>query len=468
MKLWGGRFSKDTEKSVERFTASIGFDRRLYRQDIRGSIAHCRMLAKQGIISWEEAEAIVAGLQDIMQEIERGEFSFSVELEDIHMNVESRLKEKIGEVAGKLHTARSRNDQVALDVRMYTRDAILEAVTEIVRLQRMLLSLAEQHLETVIPGYTHLQRAQPIVLAHHFLAYVEMLQRDARRFQDAYGRCDEMPLGAAALAGTPYDIDRDAVARELGFSRLSRNSIDAVADRDFVVEFISASAITMMHLSRLSEEIVLWSSSEFGYLELDDAFSTGSSIMPQKKNPDVAELVRARTGRVYGHLVAIMTVLKALPLAYNKDLQEDKEALFDTADTLTSCLQMLAGLLASSRVNAAKMRQAAEESLSIATDLADFLVLQGLPFRRAHEIVGRLVGYCLENGKTFGSLTLAEYQSFSPLFDSRVYEITVESSVRSRNSTGGTSPLRVREALNEIRISVEENERWVEGTASPL
>jgi len=461
VKLWGGRFAKNTDSLVEQFTASISFDKSLYRQDISGSIAHCRMLAKQGIISDSEAETIVAGLQEILREIERGEFPFSVQLEDIHMNVESRLKEKVGEVAGKLHTARSRNDQVALDLRMFTLEAIVQTVGNIVRLQRVLASLAERHLETIVPGYTHLQRAQPVLLAHHFLAYVEMLRRDIGRFQDAYERCDEMPLGAAALAGTPYDIDRDAVAQYLGFSRVCRNSIDAVADRDFVVEYISASATTMMHLSRLAEEVVLWSSSEFGYLELDDAYSTGSSIMPQKKNPDVAELVRAKTGRVYGHLVAMLTVLKGLPLAYNKDLQEDKEALFDTVDTLQSCLQVLAGLLASSKVNEGRMREAAEQSLSIATDLADFLVLRGLPFRQAHEVVGRLVGYCLENGKTFNSLTLAEYQRFSPLFDSAVHAITVENSVRSRSSRGGTAPHQVKEALDEVRSHLDTEEKWI-------
>ncbi|MCL5960979.1 MAG: argininosuccinate lyase [Chloroflexi bacterium] len=466
MKLWGGRFNKDTEKAVERFTASIQFDQRLYRQDILGSIAHCRMLAKQGIISSQDCQAIVAGLLAIMEEIDRGEFPFSVELEDIHMNVESRLREKIGAAAGKLHTARSRNDQVALDVRMYTREATLQTVEKILGLQRTLILLAEQHVNTIMPGYTHLQRAQPIVLAHHLLAYVEMLRRDAERFQDCYRRCDQMPLGAAALAGTPFEIDREAVARELGFSGVSRNSIDAVADRDFVVEFISASAVAMMHLSRLSEEIVLWSTSEFGFLELDDAFSTGSSIMPQKKNPDVAELVRGKTGRVYGHLIALLTILKGLPLAYNKDLQEDKEALFDTFDTTGACLEMLAGLLGSSMFNVGRMRASADESLSVATDLADYLVVRGLPFRQAHEVVGRLVSYCLQNKKTLGSVTLEEYLRFSPLFDSDVSAITVESSVRSRSSQGGTSPLRVAEAVCEARDSIEETSRWVEAQIS--
>ena len=448
MKLWGGRFSKDTAKAVERFNASIDFDRHLYKHDIRGSVAHCRMLSKQGIIPREEAEAIIAGLHEISHEIETGQFPFSIELEDIHMHVEARLRDKIGDIAGKLHTARSRNDQVALDVRMYTREATLRMVDVIVNLQRVLTALAGQYIYVVLPGYTHLQRAQPVLLAHHFLAYAEMLQRDAERFQDSYRRCDEMPLGAAALAGTPFDIDREAVARELGFSRVSRNSIDAVADRDFILEPLADIAILFAHVSRLAGEIVLWATSEYGFVRLDDAYSTGSSMMPQKKNPDIAELVRGKSGRVFGNLVSLLTTAKGLPLAYNSDLQEDKEPLFDSVDTAVSSLTILAAMLRSLTFDEDAMRRAASDSFLLATDIAEILVARGVPFRQAHEVVGRIVRHCLEQRIEITSLTSAELERFSPALGGAADRkaratvaslLTLDQSVTRRLSYGGTS-----------------------------
>ena len=455
MKLWGGRFTKDTDRRVEAFTASLSFDRRLYRYDIAGSIAHCRMLARQGIIAVDEAERIVQGLREIEEEIARGDFVFREEQEDIHMAIESRLREKLGDVAGKLHTARSRNDQVALDLRLFTKDAIGETKRLLRALQRVLVNKAKAHLDVILPGYTHLQRAQPVLLAHHLLAYFEMFQRDFERFEDCLRRTDVLPLGSGALAGVTYPIDREFVARELGFRRLSRNSLDAVSDRDFVIEYLAAAALTMAHLSRLAEEIVLWSSAEFGFVELDDAFATGSSIMPQKKNPDVAELTRAKTGRVYGHLLGMLTVLKALPLAYNRDLQEDKEALFDTVDTLHGCLDVMAGLLATLRVRARRMRVAAGEGYTLATDLADYLARKGLPFREAHAAVGALVRYAIDQGKDLSQLSLEEYRRFSPLFDQEALALSVEGSVEARNVPGGTAPAQVSQALAEAERLLE-------------
>jgi len=446
-----GRFQKAADKLVAEYTSSIPFDWRLYRQDIAGSIAHAMMLAKQGIIASREADIITQGLAAIKEEIEQGKFQFKSELEDIHMAIEARLIENVGEVGGKLHTARSRNDQVALDLRLFAKEAISGTLTGLREFQRALVGLAEANKAVILPGYTHLQSAQPVLLAHHLLAYFEMLQRDVDRFNDCLRRTDVMPLGSGALAGVTYDIDREFLARELGFSQVSRNSIDAVSDRDFVLEYEAAASVCMMHLSRLAEEITLWSSSEFNFIELDEAYATGSSIMPQKKNPDVAELARGKTGRVYGRLMALLTTMKALPLAYNRDLQEDKEGLFDTVDTLLSTLETFTGMVTTLRVKAERMRQAAEQGYILATDLADYLVGKGEAFRTAHDIVARLVAYAVEKGKTFSKLSLDEYKGFSPLFTDDVYSVTVESSIAARDVAGGTAPGRVEKALADAR-----------------
>lgn len=467
MKPWGGRFQKDTDKAVEDFTASVQFDKRLYRYDILGSIAHCRMLARQGIIAEEESQVIVRGLAEIADEIAAGRFRWQASLEDVHMNIEARLRENIGDVAGKLHTARSRNDQVALDMRLFTRDAILETVRRLTAFQETLIELAESHIDVALPGYTHLQRAQPVLLSHHLLAYFEMLQRDGERFMTAYERCNVLPLGSGALAGTTFPIDRGSVAADLGFSEISRNSMDAVSDRDFVVDYVSAASIAMMHLSRFAEEIVLWSSSEFGFVELDDAYSTGSSLMPQKKNPDVAELIRGKTGRIYGHLQAILTTLKGLPLTYNRDLQEDKEGLFDTVDTLAACIDLFNRMLKATRFRKDLMRSTAGENFALATDLADYLVRRGLPFRQAHEVVGKLVAHCMAQGKDFAQLSLDEYRAHSPLFDSDVLEITVDTSIAARDCPGGTSPRQVQEALNRSVEIVRQNRNWLDQRQQP-
>jgi len=437
------------------YTASINYDRRLYKHDIAQSLAHARMLAKQGIIPAEDAEAIVQGLEEIRQEIERGEFPFSQEMEDIHLNIEARLGEKIGEAAGRLHTARSRNDQVATDMRLFVMEACDHAIGGLRALQAALLALAEANQEVVAPGYTHLQRAQPILLSHHLLAYFEMLERDGQRFADCRRRADELPLGAGALAGVPYPIDREFVARKLGFSRIAENSIDAVADRDFVVEFQAAAAIAMMHLSRLAEEIVLWASAEFGFIELPPEFSTGSSIMPQKRNPDVAELARGKTGRVYGNLMAILTTLKGLPLAYNRDLQEDKEPLFDTADTLLPTLEVLTAMLPALRINAQRAEAAAAGTHTLATDVADYLVRKGVPFRESHQAVAELVRYAESQGKALNELTLEGYRRFSPLFEEDVLRLDVRSALEARDAPGGTAPRRVEDALRLARKRLE-------------
>ena len=442
-----GRFQKAADKSVAEYTASIPFDWRLYRHDIAGSIAHTKMLAKQGIILEKEAETINNGLASIAEEIEQGKFQFKPELEDIHMNIEARLIEKVGEVGGKLHTARSRNDQVALDLRLWAKEAISDTLVRLREFQQALVNLAEANKGVAMPGYTHLQPAQPVLLAHHLLAYFEMLQRDIDRFNDCLKRTDAMPLGSGAIAGVAYNIDREFLARELGFSQISQNSIDAVSDRDFVVEYEAAASLAMMHLSRLAEEIILWSSAEFNFIELDEAYTTGSSIMPQKKNPDVAELVRGKTGRVYGKLMALLTTMKALPLSYNRDMQEDKEGFFDTVDTLLSTLEVFTGMVKTLRVKAENVAQAVKQGYILATDLADYLVKKGGPFRTAHDIVGRLVSYALEKGKSFSELSLAEYKGFSPLFGEDVYSITVESSIVARDITGGTAPKQVERAL---------------------
>ena len=446
-----GRFEKPAADSTLKYTESISFDWRLYKYDIAGSIAHAGMLARQGIITEQEAEAIINALKEIREEIEQNRFNFNIEYEDIHMNIEARLLEKIGEVGGKLHTARSRNDQIALDMRLYLKDVIAETKSRIRKLQETLLQIAENNQRIVFPGYTHLQPAQPVLLAHHMLAYFEMFQRDYERFEDCLKRTDVMPLGSGALAGVSYNIDREFVAQELGFSQISRNSIDAVADRDFVIEYESAASICMMHLSRMAEELIIWSTAEFNFIELDEEYTTGSSIMPQKKNPDVAELARGKTGRVYGNLMAILTTMKGLPLAYNRDLQEDKEGLFDTIDTLLATLDTFSGMLQTMKINKRRVKEALSESYLLATDLADYLVKKGMPFRNAHQIVGRLVSYAMERNKSFKEIELFEYQSFSPLFEDDVYDITLESSVSARDITGGTAYKQVRQALENAR-----------------
>ncbi|MEW6425723.1 MAG: argininosuccinate lyase [Bacillota bacterium] len=451
-KPWSGRFQKETDRLVDDFHSSIGFDSRLYRQDIQGSIAHARMLGRQGILTPEEARLIVAGLQAILADIEAGRVEFAQAAEDIHMNIEQLLIAKIGEPGKKLHTARSRNDQVALDVRMYLKEEINEVIRLLKELQATLLDVAEKHVHTVMPGYTHLQRAQPVTFAHHLLAYVQMFGRDVDRLTDCRRRTDVLPLGAGALAGTTLPIDPHYVAQELGFAHVAENSLDAVSDRDFIVEFLAAAALIMVHLSRFGEEIVLWASAEFGFLELDDAYSTGSSMMPQKKNPDVAELIRGKAGRVFGDLLSLLTVLKGLPLAYNKDLQEDKEALFDAVDTVKKCLLVFRPLVATLQVNREKMARAAGEGFTNATDLADYLTGKGIPFRDAHEIAGRIVCHCLQQKKTLAELTLEEYQKFSPAVESDVYHfLALERCVKARRSPGGPSPEEVRRAIARAR-----------------
>ncbi len=452
------RFQRAADKLAADYTTSLPFDRRLYRHDIDGSIAHVKMLDKQGIISGTEAATIIGGLAEIREEIARGDFVFKPEQEDIHMAIEARLLEKVGEVGGKLHTARSRNDQVALDLRLFTREAVRETTEKLKDLQAALLGQAEAGKGIVMPGYTHLQPAQPVLLAHHLLAYFEMLQRDRERFADCFRRTDVMPLGSGALAGVTYNIDREYLAAELGFSGVTRNSIDAVADRDFVLEYQAAASICMMHVSRMAEEIVLWSTAEFGFIELDEAYATASSIMPQKKNPDVAELGRGRAGRVFGRLAAMLATMKGLPLAYNRDMQEDKEGLFDTVDTLITTLGVFRGMVATWRVNTARMGVGMKDGYILATDLADYLVKKGETFRRAHDIVGRLVSETTAKGKTFGELSRAEYKEFSPLFGEDVYAITVETSLAARNVAGGTAPERVEKALTAARKMIKEPE----------
>ncbi len=448
MKLSGGRFSKNTDVLVEEFTSSISFDCRMYKEDIAGSIAHATMLAKCGILTNEEAAVINGGLRDILSDIEAGKFSFEISLEDIHMNIEQRLTEHIGAVGGKLHTARSRNDQVALDTHLYLRKELSEIGTLIKTLQQAFLEVAQKHDDVIMPGYTHLQRAQPILFAHHMLAYFYMLVRDFDRLTLVYKHTDMMPLGSGALAGTTFPIDRHFVAEQLGFAKVYDNSMDAVSDRDYILEFLSFASILMMHLSRISEEIILWSSAEFQFIELDDAHCTGSSIMPQKKNPDVAELVRGKTGRVFGHLMAMLTVTKGLPLAYNKDLQEDKEGLFDTIDTVKFSLTVYASMLKAMTVRSANMTSALKSDFSNATDMADYLVTKGLPFRQAHEVVGKSVAYAIANNKVLGDFTLAEFKEFSPLFEQDILAaIQVETCVSARNSFGGTSYSEVKKSF---------------------
>lgn len=422
MKLWKGRFSKEANSSADLFNASIDTDQRLYRQDIEGSLAHAKMLGKQGIIPMEEAEAIRLSLLEVLKDIEAEDVEFSIELEDIHMNIESLLTDRIGPAGKRLHTGRSRNDQVTTDLRLYQKAKIEIVTTLITALVNKLDEMAAEHRETIMPGYTHLQRAQPVTLALHLGAYSEMLKRDRERFLDCLKRTDYLPLGSGALAGTTYPIDRDFVASELGFSNICANTMDAVSDRDFAIEFISCCAICMMHLSRFCEELILWSSTEFSFVEMDDAFSTGSSIMPQKKNPDMVELIRGKTGRVYGDLFTLLTIMKGLPLAYNKDMQEDKPPLFDAGDTLMDCLSIFTKVISTMTVKKTNMEKAVDSGYMNATDAADYLVKKGLPFRDCHEIIGKMVLHCIDKGKRLDDMTLDEFKSFSPLFQHDIYD----------------------------------------------
>lgn len=451
-KLWDGRFSKSTDIHVNAYNSSIAFDARMYRQDIRGSLAHAAMLAKAGIISVDDELAIRGGLLSILEDIDAGRLQFDPIAEDIHMFIETELTCRIGDAGKRLHTGRSRNDQVALDLRLYLRDAGSEIREGFLGLYNTLLDLAETSLTIVMPGYTHLQRAQPITLAHHLMAYVEMVARDIGRLDDTLRRMDVLPLGSGALAGTTYPLDRPMVARELGFSSISQNSLDGVSDRDFAIELASCLSIFMMHISRLSEEIILWSSQEFAFVELDDAYSTGSSIMPQKKNPDVAELSRGKTGRVFGSLMTLLTVMKGLPLAYNKDMQEDKEAIFDAVDTVLMCLPALTGMLRTMAVRSEKMAQAAAGGFTNATDLADYLVVKGLPFRSAHEVSGKLVRHCIERGLALEDLKLEEFQAFSALIGADVYDaISIAACVNRRKIPGAPAPEAVSAAIANAR-----------------
>ena len=445
MKLWGGRFTKATDKSVEEFNASIQFDCRMYAEDICGSIAHATMLERQGIISSADKDAIVAGLKAIYEQIEQGEFEFSVELEDIHMNIEKRLTDAIGEAGKRLHTGRSRNDQVALDTHMYARREIAAIAKLIIQLQKSIVKAAEKYGDVIMPGYTHLQRAQPILFSHHLMAYFSMLSRDFAHLKYAWDMADMMPLGAGALAGTTYPLDQPFVARTLHFGKIYDNSLDAVSDRDYIIAFLEFAAQLMMHLSRLSEEFILWSSSEFKFIELDDSHCTGSSIMPQKKNPDICELVRGKTGRLYGHLMGVLTMMKGIPMAYDKDMQEDKEGLFDAVDNLKFALTIYAAMIDKMTVNGQHMRDVLESDFSNATDMADYLAKKGLPFREAHAVVGKAVHYCIEQGKVLQQLTLDELQSMSPLFAEDIHHfLDIETCVNQRNTYNGTSPASVK------------------------
>ena len=455
-KPWEGRFEEKTHHSVEAFTASIDVDRRLYVYDIQGSIAHCKMLAHIKVLTEEEEELIIQGLAQIKREIDRGEFQFDDSLEDIHMHIEARLLQISGKAALKLHTARSRNDQVALDVRLYLRHKCEQLLNRIHRLRSVFVDLAEEHLETILPGYTHLQRAQPVLLAHHFMAYYEMLTRDADRFRDGLKRINVMPLGSAALAGTTYPIDREYTAKLLGFPRLSTNSMDAVSDRDFIIEFVAAASVCMIHLSRLSEELVLWSSAEFGFIILPDAFATGSSIMPQKKNPDVPELVRGKTGTVVGNLTAMLVMMKALPLAYNRDMQEDKPLLFSTVDTLRACIDMFVEMLPRLKVVKEKMGLATRSGFLDATDFADYLVGKGVPFREAHSCVGQAVAFAAGKGKELSALSLDDLKRFSSLIGDDIYNLlSVDQMIARRQCTGGTARKNVVAAIEAARSSLK-------------
>jgi len=454
-----GRFSKAAAAEVNDYTASVPYDRRLYRHDIIGSLAHARMLQRIGVLNPDELDLIMGGLIAIGEEIARGGFQWCLEYEDVHMNIEAALKEKIGDLAGKLHTARSRNDQIATDMRLYVKDTCAETIQALRELQAAVVAQAAANRQAILPGYTHLQPGQPVLLAHHLLAYFEMLERDVARFQDTARRADVLPLGSGALAGVPYPVDRRALAGELGFAAVSANSMDAVSDRDFVVDYVSAAALCMAHISRFAEEMVIWSTVEFGFVEIDDAYATGSSLMPQKKNPDIAELARGRTGRVYGHLMGLLTVIKGLPLTYNRDLQEDKEPLFDSADTLIATLKVAAGMTATLGFNRRAMARAVARGYLLATDLADYLVAKGIAFREAHEAVAKLVGHAAGKGKTLEEISLAEYRKFSALFESDVFGINAASSTRARDVIGGTAPVQVGRALRRARALLKKAAR---------
>lgn len=451
-KLWGGRFSKATDTLVDDFNSSIRFDARMYAQDIKGSMAHAEMLGRQGIIPKEDSELIVKTLGEIKKDIDDGNVEFEIDAEDIHMNVETILISRIGDVGKRLHTGRSRNDQVALDVRMYLRDEADELMPLIEELKEAILEIAEKNLDTIMPGYTHLQKAQPITLAHHLMAYYEMLRRDCQRLEDCRKRINVLPLGSGALAGTTYPLDREFVAEKLGFDGVTLNSLDGVSDRDFVCELAFVLSMIMTHLSRLSEEIILWSSHEFSFIELDDAYSTGSSIMPQKKNPDVAELVRGKTGRVYGSLMGLLTMMKGLPLAYNKDMQEDKEQIFDAIDTVKMCLPVFAKMLSTMRVRRENMLRGAKGGFTNATDVADYLVKHGLPFRDAHGVVGRMVAYCIENDKVIDDLSMEEFKTFSDLIGEDIYtEISLDTCVNQRKLIGGPAYETVKSVIDKYK-----------------
>ena len=456
-KLWGGRFTKSAEEWVDEFGASISFDQELVLEDIEGSVAHVAMLSKTGILTEEEAEKIKTGLLQLKSKAEKDELSFSVKLEDIHLNLESMLTDLIGPVGGKLHTGRSRNDQIATDMHLYLRKQVKVIVTLLNELQTVLLEKAEQHIETVMPGYTHLQRAQPISFAHHLMAYFWMFERDKQRYQENLKRINISPLGAGALAGTTFPIDRFYSAELMDFEGIYENSMDAVSDRDFIIEFLSTSSILMMHLSRFSEEIILWSSQEFKFIELDDSYSTGSSIMPQKKNPDMAELIRGKTGRVYGNLMGLLTILKGLPLAYNKDMQEDKEGMFDTVKTVIGSLRIFAGMIETMKVNTDVMEESTKNDFSNATELADYLSNKGMPFREAHEVVGKLVLYCVNKGCYLQNLSLAEFREASELFEEDIYHVlNPKTAVQRRNSAGGTGFKQVELAINKAKLCLNE------------
>jgi len=451
-KAWAGRFTGKTSKSVESYTESISFDKRLWKYDIEGSIAHAKMLSKQGIIPKRDSERIIRGLKDIYLEIEEGRFRFNPELEDIHMNIEAALIRKIGDSGGMLHTARSRNDQVALDLRLYVRASVEEITGLLKNLETVLADMAESSLGLIIPGYTHTQRAQPVLLSHHLMAYAQMFQRDRMRFVDSMKRTNVLPLGSCALAGTSLPVDRQYIASLLKFDAVSDNSMDSVSDRDFVLEFLSCAALLMMHVSRMAEEIILWASEEFAFIELSDAFATGSSIMPQKKNPDVAELMRGKTGRVYGNLMNLLTTMKGLPLTYNRDMQEDKGPLFDTADTAAATLAVLPEMLKNITFRREKLENSSGAAFSTATDIAEYLVRKGLPFRTAHGITGRIVRFCIDNGRTLHDLDIATYHSFSRYIDEDVFDvITASASVHAKKSYGGTSPAAVRAQIKKFR-----------------
>lgn len=452
MKLWGGRFRKSTDKSVDDFNSSIRFDSRMYKEDIKGSIAHATMLGRQGIIPPSDADLICKTLLEILDDIENGKAEFSVDAEDIHMNIEKLLTERIGDAGKRLHTGRSRNDQVALDLRMYLINAGKKAQEELVVLCNALIALAENNLETVMPGYTHLQKAQPVTFAHHVMAYAQMFSRDLARFDDTLKRTSVMPLGAGALAGTTYPLDRQFVADSLCFSAVSENSMDSVSDRDFVIEFVFNCSLVMTHLSRFCEELILWSSNEFSFVEMDDAYSTGSSIMPQKKNPDVAELIRGKTGRVYGDLMGLLTVMKGIPLAYNKDMQEDKEQVFDALDTVMLCLPVFTNMLKTMKIMKERMKDGARGGFTNATDAADYLVNKGLPFRDAHEVIGKLVFYAISNNKALDDLTLEEFKNFSQIFENDIYSaIDVNTCVSKRALKGGPAPKAVIASIESFK-----------------